>query len=439
MAYSDNDNEYFSDTYNDEISTKDEIINDLKKLSNKNDIKALRQYIIINRRKLKNYKTRLLNDVVNVKGYKFLRRDGKLIIVKISPSSKYYKPDDSKVSNSEYAPSNADFESLASYADFDGFSETTPALSKPAISNIQTYTPAAKPQQKPAINSFQEADNTAKALNEPSNVDLLNAANNDKTTAINPEEKAEDIKLTDKAYISKLTDKPINETHEVIPEIINSNSKLEMASLNNTPELTSILNSIYKQANEQNENQRTQYERLTKTLNDSIQAKSQAEQEQINKFNNVIATIERTFSAGTFDSIIEHIDNMVSQFVRNQEAKNNDFNNKLEYIDNDISELLNTTKQQQEAIDNLEDNKSTDSIEDNETINELNITIDELTEKIQEQEDTISSLKSGFDKLIKQHADLINKLSLAVYNIDEGIYNQIFNKQAQEEKATTED
>ena len=133
MAFSDNENDYFSDTYNDDISTKDQIINDLKKLSNKNDIKALRQYIIINRRKLKDYKTRLLNDVVGVKGYKFMRRDGKLIMVKISPSSKYYKPEDNKAAKSEYAPLSADFESVASYADIEGFSEAMPPISKPAI------------------------------------------------------------------------------------------------------------------------------------------------------------------------------------------------------------------------------------------------------------------------------------------------------------------
>ena len=110
MAYSENENDYISEPYNNEFDTKDEVIDDLKKLSNKNDIKALRQYIIINRRKLKDYKTRLLNDVVNVKGYKFMRRDGKLIITKISPSSKYYKPDD-KVSKSEYTPTNIDIDS----------------------------------------------------------------------------------------------------------------------------------------------------------------------------------------------------------------------------------------------------------------------------------------------------------------------------------------
>ena len=92
--YSDIENDYMSETYNDDITTEDETLNALKKLSNRNDIKAIRRYIIIHSAKLKGYKTRLLNDVINVKGYKFLRRDGKLIIVKISPSSPHYNPND---------------------------------------------------------------------------------------------------------------------------------------------------------------------------------------------------------------------------------------------------------------------------------------------------------------------------------------------------------
>ena len=115
MAYSDIENDYNSDTYNDDFTTRDEVINDLKKLSNKNDIKAIRQYININRRKLDDYKARLLNDVVNVKGYKFLRRDGKLIITKISPSSKYYKSEDSKDNKSEYVNNN-EIDGIASTA-----------------------------------------------------------------------------------------------------------------------------------------------------------------------------------------------------------------------------------------------------------------------------------------------------------------------------------
>ena len=72
---------------------------------------------------------------------------------------------------------------------------------------------------------------------------------------------------------------------------------LHFEKLNSNPEITNILNSIYKQANEQNENQRNQYEKLTKTLSNSIQAKTNAEQEQINCFNKCIDTIEKTFSA----------------------------------------------------------------------------------------------------------------------------------------------
>ena len=68
----------------------------------------------------------------------------------------------------------------------------------------------------------------------------------------------------------------------------------------------------------------------------------------------------------------------------------------------------------------------------------MSITINELNEKIQEQEDTINQLKAGFDKLIKQHADLINKLMLSVYNINESIFEQVFNKQAQDNENPNE-
>lgn len=79
-------------------------------------------------------------------------------------------------------------------------------------------------------------------------------------------------------------------------------------------------------------------------------------------------------------------------------------------------------------IGNISRCNGADTLEDSETITDMNITINEINDRIQEQEDTISSLKAGYDKLFNQHSDLINKLSLAFYNIDESIYNQIFNK-----------
>ena len=189
MAYSENENEYISETYNDEFDTKDKIINGLKRLYNKNDIKALRQYIIINKCKLKDYKIMLLNDVVNVKCYKFIRRDGKLIITKISSSSKYCKLQD-KEGKSKYTPTNTDFESVASYADFEGFSEATPKLSKLRNDNIK----------EAVINdNIQSKHTNNKQLNEPLNVDFMVSANNDMINPINPVSLSQDYKLSDKA------------------------------------------------------------------------------------------------------------------------------------------------------------------------------------------------------------------------------------------------
>ena len=123
---------------------------------------------------------------------------------------------------------------------------------------------------------------------------------------------------------------------------------------------------------------------------------------------------------------------MTAQFVSNQEVKNNEFNNKFEFIDNDITDLLETTKQQQEAINEIKEGQTSDNTDNNnEQLEDMNILISELNEKIQEQEDTINQLKASLNTTIKQHADLINKLSLAIYNIDESIYSQIFNKQTQ--------
>ena len=49
MTYYEDENDYISDPYYDDLNAKDEVINDLKKLANKHDIKAIRQYIIINK------------------------------------------------------------------------------------------------------------------------------------------------------------------------------------------------------------------------------------------------------------------------------------------------------------------------------------------------------------------------------------------------------
>ena len=59
---SETENDCISETYNDSIDIEDDVLYD--------DIKANRQYIIIYKRKLEDYKSQLLNEIVNLKGYK---------------------------------------------------------------------------------------------------------------------------------------------------------------------------------------------------------------------------------------------------------------------------------------------------------------------------------------------------------------------------------
>ena len=116
-----------------------------------------------------------------------------------------------------------------------------------------------------------------------------------------------------------------------------------------------------------------------------------------------------------------------------KKSKNNEFNNKFEFIDNDITNLLETTRQQQqEAINEIKESQASDNTDNNNgQLEDMNIIINELNKKIQEQEDTMNKLKAFLNTTIKQHAYLINKLSLAIYNIDESIWSKIFNKQTQ--------
>ena len=460
MEYSDNENDYNSDTHYDAINDDNEfhdvIINDLKKLSNKNNIKAIRQYISIHENKLNGYKTRLLNEIVNISGYKFLRRNGKLTFAKICPSEYMYKNklERNYKTDSEYGDCGKKqinhFGSTISCEDFDdksykddyenvqrnkipyhndgnSFQETfqegfhddnsyEKQNYKPPERNIQMNSPYKNQQQNPSEIINKEKDSIT-------NEDLIPYVNTVKKESNQMNSLGLNINQMDNVSngneLNYATKTIINEE----PSKINYNEMNPLQNENQT-KLANILNSIYKQANEQNESQKSQYEKLANTLKDSIQAKTNIEQEQINKFNKCVATIEKTFSAGTFDKIVEHINNMVISFTTSLENKNNEIKSRFEDVDSDVRDLLYRTDEQQKVINELI-NKKEDNEAFHETINDMEITIDELRDKIQEQDNTIKQLQTNVNSIIKQHAELINKLLLVVYNIDESIYNQI--------------
>ena len=85
--YSDDFQSEHYDDFSEQYSIRDAVLNDLIRISKGNNIKALRQYITLHKSDLKGYKTRLLNNVVPLDGYKFVRRDDKLMIIKLPTRS----------------------------------------------------------------------------------------------------------------------------------------------------------------------------------------------------------------------------------------------------------------------------------------------------------------------------------------------------------------
>ena len=443
MDYSDNEIDYNSEQYvdnNDSNETfDDDVLNVLKKLANRNNIKAIRQFISIHKNRLKGYKTRLLNEAINVNGYKFFRRDGKLILSKICPSSRYYKGIHGKPierSSLEYGPypkeSGQAFNDVESNADFEGLPDDSSYIEPSGNTKFH--------EMHPMYPNKAQSNETNKSITPRYEMNKDEIGNSNDMPSVN-RDRDETIQTNPLGSQTKQLDNKMNgnfqlDNQKSILDVNQMDSAPKTISLsdntNYSPQLATILNSIYKQTNEQNENQRTQYEKLTNILKDSIQAKSNLEQEQINKFNKCVESIEKTFSAGTFDKIVEHIDNMVKTLLTKQEAKNSEFNSRIDDLDTDISNLMDKSDKLDIAFNQMKylDN---DSLEDNETITDMNISIDELRDKIQEQENTIKTLQTNILNISKQHADLINKLSLAVYNIDESVHSQIFKQQAEKE------
>ena len=114
----------------------------------------------------------------------------------------------------------------------------------------------------------------------------------------------------------------------------------------------------------------------------------------------------------------------------------NDTNDDVENLLINVKELTNRINKHDEKIESLgkepQDIEETVKSATSECLEEYNIIIDELNDKIAKQDGTIKRLQDCCNNVVKQHAEVINKLSLAVYNIDENVYSQIFKDEQQE-------
>ena len=192
--------------------------------------------------------------------------------------------------------------------------------------------------------------------------------------------------------------------------------------------VANLLNKLSQQAYFQNETQQKQYDQLTKTLNDSLIAKNNIEQERLNKLNNCVNNIEKTFSAGTFDRIIDSINDMVKTLtIRHDESleKVNNLYNEFQAIKENVIENANKCDSLNEEIIKISDDANTiESL--NYQLEQQEQTMEDLYVAVDEQNEEIIALKSNIEDIRKQYNDNINKVMLCLFNVDEDIFNKVF-------------
>ena len=368
--YSDDFQSEHYDDFSEQYSIKDAALNDLIRISKDNNIKALRQYITLHKSDLKDYKTRLLNNVIQLDGYKFVRRDGKLMIIKLAQHS-----------GSALAASQAKSPAIIE-------SDKEPV--------IKEFPKKVENVAKSKDNNFERSESERSersAYNKKENVVSANV-NSESTVNSNLLDEPETIRPHEAA-------KPAYE----LPESVNN-----------------MINSLLKQSNEQNEAQKKQYEQLANTLNESITAKNNAEQERTNRLNTVVDIIEKTFSEGTFDKIVESNTKMVEALTSKHNMDINLLQASQTQTDNDIKDLTQRVDDIAQKL--AEGNDKEDSIY-------------ELEDRIQELEDTNQDLVSEnkslnlkltqIQSIMKHHEDLLNKCINVLNNaVDESVMKQFF-------------
>ena len=368
--YSDDFQSEQFDDVSEHYSIKDNALNDLIRISKDNNIKALRQYIMLHKSDLKDYKTRILNNVIPLDGFKFVRRDGKLMIIKLAPGR-----------------------SVAALPHATLATNDDESAKEPVVEE------APKKVFKPFIPKKPFIPYTAKSVNtdeEP------NKSENEVSTNVNSAEPVNSNLLAE-------TDNP----YKIDEEMKRSVNGVSVAN---------VMNQLLNQYNTQNEVQKKQYEQLANTLNESITAKNNAEQERTNRLNSVVDIIEKTFSEGTFDKIVESNTKMV-------EALTSKHNEDIHLLQASQTQTDNEIKDLTERLDSIAQKLSEDNDKDD--------SIYELEERIQELEDTNQDLVSEnkslnlkltqMQSIIKQHEDLLNKCINVLNNaVDESVMKQFF-------------
>ena len=325
MSYNDEYNEteedYESDTFKEKQDNKKDklsnnsIIDDLNKYAKNGDIKGIRNYIDLHRKELDNYKTRVLNNNVNIDNYIFVRREGKLMIIKVKKTKTYdiannIKSVDKTLENSDnntnkkrtsnklaadephkenYNREPININTSSAYSaggaeteNYDNYNYDNVSIADINDNYISANNTIESTDSSRNPLTFENAINSP-IKGESNNSLLFDSSNNIRTFPTIPRFKPFINNSAAMANNLNVNSQTVPTIQRFKPSITNTDTITTNSS--NQPlynpglpidnvSVARLINKLSQQAYFQNETQQKQYDQLTKTLNDSLIAKT---------------------------------------------------------------------------------------------------------------------------------------------------------------------
>ena len=363
-------------------------------------ISDIRKYVSLHNKELLNIGSRVLNQLIPLNGYKFLKVNGKITVSKCkgktsslvdegNNSQMMTEPASEVIADSEYRLKDP-FDSEATFDDSINEWNTTPSLTRNDPENDRNEINTTLPK----INQIEELPIKSKSIE-----------------GALPKEPS----LT----ISKTLDAVENEQTVPTPKQTEPEGKaLRVDDIVNA-DLMKHLNNLYiKELGEQER----KYNDMMAEIKQSIATKEKVETEKHQRVNSVLDAIESTYSTQSFASIIKSIQQMTETFITQRNEEVTTLKQTILTMNNEIQYLKGQIETFPQIVTAIVENSNKSTLSElneivDEKIEDINVEIKDLNDELKKLtlED---SEESKYPEVTKDEIiENINKIANVVYSL----------------------
>ena len=379
---------------------------------NNRPIADIRKYVSLHNRELLNIGSRVLNQLIPLNGYKFLKVNGKITVSK------------SKASN----PSFSDVNSITP-----SVTESVNEFNNDSAYNLHTELDSEGTILDDSMNEWKDSQYTEWSDSESIRTD------NFKPSLMKPEitpafNKSETIGSALPVKASLMISQPLDpQVHDEVmtePVTDEKSATVKEPEVQANPDLMKHLNNLYiKELGEQQK----KYDDMMSEIKQSLATKEKVETEKHQRVNTVLDAIESTYSSQSFAHIIQSIQQMTNTFITQRNEEVNALKETILSMSNEILYLKGQIETFPQIVTAIVENSSKSTLSE---VNEiLDQKIEDINVEIKEFDDQLKKLtledseESKYTEVTKDVlVNSFNKLSEVVYTIAPQTYNNIMSK-----------